>query len=239
MDGGQEMMDGTDGATGEHDEADRTPPEPEGKREPEDQSTDSGASGRRRTIRLDDIRDEVAKRDRGPGADMTLKELIEAEKDPDHPRHADAVETGKLLSAELQPMIKKMTESFMPKLNLGESLVQGMNKQWTDSIKPTVNRGLVEGWVKVPDRIPLWEPPELDLDFSDSPLVRSAQLGEQTVETLEAIAGTLLAQNEAAKLANAEATKVARRTLWVAVFTLVATVAGILVTIMLAFRPGG
>lgn len=234
------MTEGADGVTGEHDEADGTPPKHGGEREPEDQSTDSPDRGRRRrTIRLDDIRDEAAKRDRGPGADMTLKELIEAEKDPDHPRHADAVETGKLLSAELQPMIKKMTESFMPKLNLGESLVQGMNKQWTDSIKPTVNRGLVEGWVKVPDRIPLWEPPELDLDFSDSPLVRSAQLGEQTVETLEAIAGTLLAQNEAAKLANAEATKVARRTLWVAVFTLVATVAGIFVTIMLAFRPGG
>lgn len=233
------MMDGTDGATGEHDEADRTPPEPEGEREPEDQATDSLESGRRRTIRLDDIRDEVAKRDRGPGADMTLKELIEAEKDPDHPRHADAVETGKLLSAELQPMLKKMTESFMPKLNLGGSLVQEMNKQWTDSIKPTVNRGLGEGWVNMPARVPQWEPPELDLDFSDSPLVRSAQLGEQTVETLEAIAGTLLAQNEAAKLANAEASKVARRTFWVAVFTLVATVAGILVTIMLAFRPGG
>lgn len=233
------MMEGTDGVNGEDDEADGTPPEPEGEREPEDQSTDGRESGRRRTIRLDDIRDDVAKRDRGPGADMTLRELIEAEKDPDHPRHADAVETGKLLSAELQPMLKKMTESFMPKLDFGQSLVDRMNKQWTDSIKPTVNLGLGEGWVNVPDRVPLWEPPELDLDFSDSPVARSTQLGEQTVETLEAIAGTLLAQNEAAKLANAEASRVARRTFWVAVFTLVATVAGILVAVMLSFRPGG
>lgn len=235
--GGQKTMEGTDGVTGEHDEAENRRPEPEGEREPEDQSTDNPESGQHRTIRLDDIRNDVAKRDRGPGADMTLKELIEAEKDPDHPRHADAVETGKLLSAELQPMIKKMTESFMPKLNFGESVFQRMNKQWTDAIKPTVNRGLGEGWVSMPDRAPLWEPPEIDI--SDSPLVRSAQLGEQTVETLEAIAGTLLAQNEAAKLANAEASRVARRTFWVAVFTLIATVAGIAVAIMLALRPWG
>lgn len=165
--------------------------------------------------------------------------LIEAEKDPDHPRHADAVETGTLLSAELQPMIEKMTESFVPKWNFGASLVQRMNKEWSDSSRLTVPRGLGEGSVVVPDQVRLWGAPELDLDMSDSPLVRSAQLGEQTVGTLEAIAGTLLAQNEAAKLASAEASRVARRTFWVAVFTPVATVAGILVASMLAFRAWG
>lgn len=58
------MMEGADGVTGEHDEAGSSRPEPEGEREPEDQSTDSPESGRHRTIRLDDIRDDVAKRDR-------------------------------------------------------------------------------------------------------------------------------------------------------------------------------
>lgn len=35
------MMEGADGVTGEHDEAESSRPEPEGEREPEDQSTDS------------------------------------------------------------------------------------------------------------------------------------------------------------------------------------------------------
>lgn len=229
------MTERTDGVNGEHDEADNMPPRTEVEREPKRQATDGHESGRRRTIRLDAIRDEVAKRDRGPGADMTLKELIEAEKDPNHPRHADAVETGKLLSADLQPMLKKMTESIMPKLNFGESLAHRVNQQLTDSIKPTVNLGLGQGWVA--ERAPLGDPPELDFDVSGSPLVRSAELAGQTVETLEAIAGTLLAQNEAAKLANAEASKLAGRTFWVAVFTLAATVMGIVVAILLAARP--
>lgn len=195
----------------------------------DDSAQETVIESSRRGISLEEIRERAAKRreEIGPGGDMSMKELMEAEKDPDHPRHADAVETSRRLAKELRPALKGLVASLRPAggFALGEGL-KGVGATTFEHVSPLP--------LQVPD------PPELPtIDFSNTPQARTAAFSEQTVETLEAIAGTLLEQNRAATAANAEASKIAKRTFWVAVFTLMATVLGIIATVLLTLRPWG
>ena len=202
---------------------------PDAEESADDSAQETVIGTHRRGIRLEEIRERAAKRreELGPGGDMSMKELMEAEKDPDHPRHADAVETSRRMAEELRPVLKGLVDSLRPASGfaLGEGF-KGVGSSTFEHVSP------------LPLHLP--EPPEFPtIDLSNTPQARTAAFSERTVETLEAIAGTLLEQNRAATAANAEASKVAKRTFWVAVFTLIATALGIITTVLLTLRPWG
>lgn len=125
----------------------------------DDSAQESVIESHRREISVGEIRERAAKRreELGPGGDMSMKELIEAEKDPDHPRHLDAVETSRRMAEELRPVLKGLVDSLRPAggFALGEGF-KGVGASTFEHVSP------------LPLQMP--EPPEFPtIDLSNTP----------------------------------------------------------------------
>lgn len=191
---------------------------------------------------------------------MSLRELQEAVEDESHPRHAWAVQRNKELAEQIKPAIERLQQTVFEQSGLGESLAQIQETAAKATTLSGPRADLTKfGMLKLDvansmiEQNQRWQhtmrEQQEEIERVTTAIVEARaerqrldeQRAEQTLDVLTSMEAHLLQLNNRIQsvdtrieAGNTTSSKVAGWTILVAVLTLFATVAGIVVTVLLS-----
>lgn len=179
---------------------------------------------------------------------MTMRELREAAEDKSHPRHAEAVQRNKELAEHLKPAMDRLRQTMAASIPTVTPSVEFIKHTIPTSVIPKfeLETPMTEQHRKWQNSVrEQQEQLERALDASAKAGIERQEMedqrADQTLEVLASMDAQLSQLNNRIKAVDAQieagntsASKMAGRTITVAVLTLLATVAGIIVTVLLS-----
>lgn len=130
----------------------------------DDEAPVQSDQGNVRRVRLSDIRAQARARD-VPASDMTMDELTDALDDPEHMRHAEAVEANRQLAAQLAPAMQNL-RALVDRASGLPAIVQGVSQVGKDEYSRRHADSLRQ--------LSAYSMPELP-DPASSPIMRTAE----------------------------------------------------------------
>ncbi len=186
---------------------------------------------------------------------MTLRELREAIEDESHPRHAEAVQRNKELAEQLRPAMDRLRQTVFEQSGMKETLarIQAAAVPATSFKMPKFDIAKVDLTNPVLERQQEWQRSmqeqqrqmqEAAVEVAESRARRQRLEDQRAEQTLDVLAsmdahlaqlnGRIESVDAKIEAGNKSSSKVAGWTILVAVLTLLATVVGIVVTVLLS-----